>query len=265
MKGSCLSANDSSPRFYLDTSAQVERLCGPDTTREAVLTLLTNGGHATSTQVRREWNSIMLGACARLLNALVEATDVRDLEARMNRGFGREPQQNWMATQLLVARDPDLRRAGMRARQYLRFGADAAFEQGVTAIRDGTDCDVARRNAIQDPKTGDWHHNNMCKKTENICSQPEFFAEHRDRAKAAATALEGSPRPADRKMGKEANKLLANTPSQASKGKACWGGGGIGGDICIALECGSQETLIATDQSFDLICPAIEVEHRRPT
>jgi hypothetical protein len=264
-KGPRLSTDDSAPRFYLDTSVQIERRCGAEETRNALKALLADGKHATSTQVRREWNSIVLGACSRLLNALSEVTNIDDLEARMNDGYGREPQHNWMITRWLVARDPDLRRAEMRARQFLRFKSDGAFEEGITTIRDGTECQVARRIAVEDRTRHKWGHNNMCKKDDEICRQPAFFVEQLDRAKGAARALEASSRTADKRMGKHAAAILAKAPNRDSKGKACWGAGGLGGDICIALECRSDETLVTTDQSFDLICPAINVSCRRVT
>ncbi len=183
----------------------------------------------------------------------------------MNHGFGREPAHNWMVTRLLLGRDTDLRAAEMRARRFVRFGADAAFEEGVTTIRNGTDCGVAKREATQDVKTGKWSHEMMCRKDQDICSQQAFLVERLKRAQAVAEALEASPpdRSGDKKMGQKARKILAKTPTRDSKGKACWGGGGIGGDICIALECAPDETLVATDRSFDVICPALGVEHRR--
>jgi hypothetical protein len=247
--------------FYLDTTVQIERRCGPDATRQALKEMLTGGEHATSSQVRREWNSIMLGACTRLLNELPQASSADDLEARMNKGFQREPAHNWMITRLLVQRDPDLRAAEMRARQFLRTHSDAFFEEGVAVVRDGTECQVARRPATQNPITEEWSHNKMCKKTEGICSQHAFLMNNLDRAKAAATALEGSSRQNDRKMGKDANKILAKMPTIDSKGRSCWGSGGLGGDISIALECGEDEVLLTTDQSFDSICPAIGRKH----
>jgi hypothetical protein len=73
----------------------------------------------------------------------------------------------------------------------------------------------------------------------------------------------GSSRSDDAKMGKAALKALDDVNEGATKGKACHDYGGIGGDICIALECGADETLLTTDASFDLICPAIDVKHKR--
>ncbi len=103
----------------------------------------------------------------------------------------------------------------------------------------------------------------MCTKAEEICRQPEFLSQEVERARAAATALDGSEREGDRTMGQKANKALADISKNATKGEACHGANGIGGDICIALECGPDETLLTTDESFDHICPAIGVGHER--
>ena len=83
------------------------------------------------------------------------------------------------------------------------------------------------------------------------------------RALAAAVALESSPRDADRKMGRKARLALEDQRHDSTKGNACHASKGIGGDICIALECAEDETLITTDESFDLICPAIGRKHTR--
>jgi hypothetical protein len=88
-----------------------------------------------------------------------------------------------------------------------------------------------------------------------------MLATERDRALAAAHALESSDRDADRKMGRKARLAIESQHTNSTKGVACHGAGGIGGDICIALECAEDETLITTDQSFDLICPAINRRH----
>ncbi|MHB1538695.1 MAG: hypothetical protein ACYCUM_13685 [Solirubrobacteraceae bacterium] len=67
---------------------------------------------------------------------------------------------------------------------------------------------------------------------------------------AAAQALENSPRAQDKRVGRQASAILTRMPTNDSKGKACWGAAGLGGDIFIALECDPDETLLATDASF---------------
>ena len=224
--------------------------------------MLAGGGHSTSTQVLREWNSIVLGASSKLLNVLATATSRADVVARMSEGWGREPGRNWKVTEWLMGGDADLRIVEMRAKRFVRVDAESAFEEGVSTVRDGTECPVAREPAKQD-RAGKWDHNKRCLKTEDICAQHRFFGRELDRATAAAKALKGSERPPDRKMGEQASAILARMPTRDSKGKACWGAGGLGGDIAIALECGSDETLVTTDASFDLICPAIGITHKR--
>lgn len=184
--------------------------------------------------------------------------------ARMNSGYGRTPSRHWMVTEWLLGADTDLRVVEMRARLFLRVHSKAWFRAGIATIRDGMDCPIARRPAVQDPRKRRWKHDMRCKKTEDICSQHAFLAgQQLVRAKAAAQALEGSPRAPDKRMSKQAGEILARMPTNDSKGKACWGAAGLGGDICIALECGLSETLLTTDASFDLICPAIGVAHLR--
>jgi len=214
--------------------------------------------------VLREWNSITLGACTKLLNVLQDARSRKDVQARMAEGFGGEVRRNWMITEWLMGEDTDLRAVEMRARRFLRVDADVAFHEGIDTVRDGTKCQVARRESTHDMVSGEWAHDKRCLKTEDICSQHAFFDVQLARAKAAAHALETSSRKPDKEMGKRATGILERMPTNDSKGKACWGAGGLGGDISIALECADDETLVATDASFDLICPAIDVKHRRP-
>jgi hypothetical protein len=205
---------------------------------------------------------MVLGASTQLLNVLATATSRTDVVAEMAKGFGRGPGRNWKVTEWLMGTDTDLRLVEMRAKRFVRVDADVAFEEGVSTIRDETECPVAREPAKQD-LAGRWGHEKRCRKNEDICAQHTFFGRQLDRAKAAAKALEGSARDPDKKMGKQASALLARMPTKDSKGKACWGAGGLGGDIAIALECGADETLVTTDASFELICPAIGIACQR--
>ena len=246
--------------YYLDTSVQIGRYGG--TKRRELKTILRQGDHVSSTQVQREWNLYTLESCAAVLNALPVCNDRQDLVAHLNRGYGRTPSRHWTVCEWIAATDSDLRVIEMRARTFSRAGARAAFRAGVTTIRDGTECGVARRGVTRDSGSK-LTYDFRCKKTDNICFQPSFFTAQRERAIAAAKALQKSSRSEDAKMGKDADRLLSRPPGADYKGKACWGARGLGGDICIALECAQTETLLTTDESFDLICPAIGINHKR--
>jgi hypothetical protein len=250
------------PGYYLDTSAQIARRVGSTETRIRLKTTLQGGGHATSTQVLREWNRICLGTCATLLNEIRTAKDWADVVHRMTKGYGRAPSRNWLITNLISEPDTtDLEEIEMRAEDFHRARAGALFKVGVDTIRDGTQCEVATRRPGFGG--GKWNYRATCRKDENICVQPQFLTGNLNRALAAARALETSNRDADKKMGKKARLALENQSDDSTKGAACHGANGIGGDICIALECASDETLLTTDQSFDLICPALGIEHQR--
>jgi hypothetical protein len=151
--------------------------------------LLQEGGHATSTQALREWNSIALGACTKLLNVLRNATSRQDVHAKMRAAYGGDISRNWMITDYLMADDTDLRAVEMRARRFLRVDAHVAFHEGIDSVRDGTECQVARREPTHDLIARTWDHHKRCIKSENICSQHAFFDKQLDRAKAAAHAL----------------------------------------------------------------------------
>jgi len=241
---------------------QIGRRVGSTETRIQLKTTLQGGGHATSTQVLREWNRICLGTCATLLNEIRTAKDWADVVHRMTKGYGRAPSRNWLVTNLISQPDTaNLEEIEMRAEDFHRARAGALFKVGIDTIRDGTQCEVARRRP--EFRSGTWSYRATCRKEENICVQPQFLAANLNRALAAARALETSGRDADKKMGKKARLALEDKRDDSTKGVACHGSNGIGGDICIALECESDETLITTDQSFDLICPALGVTHER--
>jgi hypothetical protein len=148
-----------------------------------------------------------------------------------------------------------------RLEDFQRIRARMMFRAGVATIRDGTNCDVARRRPHFNG--GKWHYKPQCKKSDDICDQPAFLALRRERAERAAQALLVSKRKSDRKMGENALDALQKATPGATKGKACHADGGIGGDIAIALECEQDEVLLTTDESFDLICPALGLKHLR--
>ena len=240
----------------------MERIGGRAEVRARLRNLLADGGHSTSTQVLREWNRIVLAALVVLRNALPAASDRTDVVARMREGaFGRDGIRRWQVTEWVMGSDTDLKAVEMRAAHYQRIRARAQFKAGIATVRDGTECSVAGRKPYV--RSGVWRYDEMCKKSEDICAQPSFLKEQSTRALAAATALESSNRQADRDMGVKAKKNLEDSDVRATKGRACHGGGGLGGDICIALECDADEVLLTTDASFELLCPTLGLSYKR--
>lgn len=180
----------------------------------------------------------------------------------MAKGYGRTPSRHWPITNLISKPDTtNLEEIEMRAEDFRRVRARVLFNVGIDTVRDGTECQVAQR--VPEQIGGAWSYRATCRKREQICAQPQFLAKNFDRALAAAIALESSDREGDKKMGKKARLALEDSREDSTKGSACHGSKGIGGDICIALECAEDETLITTDKSFDLICPAIGRKHKR--
>lgn len=251
-----------SPRYYLDTSAIVARAGGRTDIRQALKEKTSSGHHATSTQVLREWNRIVLAGTTALRNALAKAQDWTDVVADLRRGFGGTASRNWQVQHWITnSETTNLAAVEKRAEDFQRIRARVLFKTGIGSIRDGTECAVARR-AIE--RTGQWNKpwsfHPTCKKNETLCIQPQFLKQEIRRAKAAATALEASGDKEHQRMGKNSNNSLERLEQgdeEASKGKACHGKNQIGGDVLIALECAEDEVLLATDASFTHICPAI--------
>jgi hypothetical protein len=248
------------PRYYLDTSAQVERNGGY--LRNEFSAKLTGQQHSTSLLVEREWNRIVYEVAVALYEALAESETRLDVVNRMRRAWGtRGVSRNWQVTEWIMGGEEDLRIVEQRLDEFVRIRARVMFHASVDTVRRGTACGVVERRPHSEK--GHWKYNAMCKKKDVICTQPEFLTGEIARARAAAEALEGSERDGDREMGAKATKALRDTSGDGTKGNECHARNGLGGDICIALECAADEVLLTTDHSFDLICPAISRNHER--
>jgi hypothetical protein len=254
----------SSPRYYLDTSAQIERHGGESAVRQAFAARLgTQANHATSTHVQREWKNIVDQSAAEILNACRGATSVHDVRARLRNGFGRKPGHHWLALDMFGADATTVAEIELRAEQFLRTTAGVLFESGIAEIRDGSECMLAAETARRDTRTGKWSVRTKCKRNECDCAQIALTDHNEDRVERAADALARSRTPGHAKMAQIAREAMAHPDKSRRKGRTCWGGSGLGGDISIALECAEDETLLTTDRSFDEICPAIGVAHCR--
>ena len=161
---------------------------------------------------------------------------------------------------MLAAQSRDLETLPIRAEIFLRSGAEELFKYGLDEIRDGSECGLAREPVVIDP-SGRLTLRRMCRKAECVCVQPAFLEGRKDEVDAAATALRSHPR--FRAMGALAQKAMASKNELDRKGKNCWGAGGLGGDISIALECNPDETLLTTDASFEVIASAVDVQVER--
>lgn len=251
-------------RFYLDTSVLFERQGGSSATRRQIKELLKGSLHATSTQVEREWNRIVYTSAVAMRKALVSSRDWTDVIKGMSTGYGRTGARQLQVLHWITgSTETDFKVVEKRLDDYQRVRFRAMFKAGIETVRDGTNCDVARRRPHR--LRSQWKYLSECRKTDDICDQPSFLEKHRERAMLAAQALEKSGRKGDRIMGKRAVEALeaARSEPAATKGKQCHAANGLGGDITVALECAQGEILLTTDRSFDLICPAIGIDHQR--
>lgn len=246
-------------RYYLDTTAHLERHAGNAGVRNTIRSLLGGGRHASSSHVYREWRRIVDAGAVDVLNVLTGATEMRDIYSSLAQGGGRSPGQRLRLLSMLSGGETSTETLGIRARTFLRSESKALFEAGLDDVRDGSECGLARE--VPRRKKGRWELKTLCKKAECQCRQDDFLEGRLADARSAASALDvDTARPHDRKTGKAALKILSSKPKLDRKGKNCWGGT-LGGDISIALECASNETLLTTDQSFELICPALGIQH----
>lgn len=241
----------------------MERAGGESGARARIRELLAGGTHATSTHVLREWKHIIHLSAVRILNAADDADSVDDVRARLRHGFGRQPAHNWLAFDMIEGQATSVAELQVRAEQFLRVRADVLFELDIEEVRDGSECMLAKETAATHPQSGEWSLRTMCRRQECDCQQIQLTDAQAARIDAAASALALSTVSGHRTMARTAKTAMAASDKTHRKGKACWGANGLGGDISIALECRDDEVLLTTDASFDHICPAIGVRHRR--
>lgn len=194
-----------------------------------------------------------------ILNATREGSPtLSDVLARLSQGRGRESNSRLRTLSLLNRGEnslaPDL---PIRARAFLRYQSRRLFRQQIDTIRDATECGLARMETKPDT-SGSYGLVDKCKKTDSICRQDQFLGEKVAELRAAGSALETSGRVGDRKMGTRA--LTAAAKQTERKGVICYG---HLGDVVIALECETEETILTTDASFELIGPALGLSVRR--
>lgn len=257
-------------RYFLDTSAQIERHAGDAPTRQTINELLDGETHATSTHVRREWKRTMEDAAIAILNAQATGASSFDgLLSRLAQGWGRSPGQRMRVLSVFMRgqKDTDPALIDLEARMFLRSRSEVLFAHRIDTVRDGSQCQLAREQAQED-RHGHFRLLDKCKKDECQCRQDQFLEEHRSRVADAADALTAREEPlGHRRLGRKAQEVMTSVNMRDRKGINCWGSNGTGGDISIALECADHETLLTTDSSFETIGPAlnIAVERIRPT
>lgn len=251
-------------RYYLDTTAQIERHAGDPERRKIVQDLLRGEKHATSSHVRREWKGIVEDCAVDVLNACKKAETIGDVFAQLGSGFFRKPGQRLRVLAILAGGDfpPSVDELEIRTRTFLRSEADALFCAGIDEVRDASVCSLSRERAAAQPN-GRWSITTSCRKAECVCDHDEFVAANSAGLTEGAQALKASDDQKHRNMGTNTLKVLASEDPLVAKGANCHQGKGPGGDLTIALECGDDETLLTTDHSFDIICPALNKRHLR--
>jgi hypothetical protein len=256
-------------RYFLDTTAHIERWAGDRSRQERVRGALTDDGHVTSTHALREWKHIIEGATADVLNALAGgAGSLPEVFAALSQGWGRSTGQRLRVLSMLAAgEDPlDAEVVQIRAQALLRYKSLALFHHQINEVRDSSQCGLARnrvfvrrnRRELLNPQTGRLR----CKKTDTICRQDHALGDCVTALRAASQALLKSSDAGHRKMGKVGQTAAAKSPER--KGKNCYGSLG---DISIALEVQNDEVVLTTDRSFEVMAPAlgIAVERFNPT
>lgn len=245
-------------RYYLDTTAHVERHAGDSATKQAVEARLAGSRHASSTHVYREWRHIVEGGAVDILNVIHDgATTMPELYSRLAQGYGRPAGQRLRVLAMLAGQTLDLTLLAIRAETFLRSEAAELFRLDLDVVHDKSECGLARE-ALQTDARGRRKLRMECSRGECLCVQPEFLDADKSRVSAATTALASVTK--YRKAAKRNAEAMGKADRLARTGKNCWRSGGLGGDLSIALECADDETLLTTDAAFDLIGPAVGIQ-----
>jgi hypothetical protein len=251
-------------RYFLDTTAHIERWTGDSVRQDEVRRALGTRMHATSSHALREWRHIIEGACVDFLNVLrdVRPKTFGEVFPRLSQGWGREQGHRLRVMGLIAGDgpfDPDLME--IRAETLLRYEADELFKDHIDDVRDGSQCGLARNVVRQDskgrleyvnPATGsEW-----CRKSDTICIQDEDLGTKAAQLEDAGKALVASP--SHKAMGEAARKAVKDPKER--KGKVCFT---KLADTSIALECKLKETILTTDKSFEVLGPALGIGVKR--
>ncbi|MGH2943566.1 MAG: hypothetical protein ACRDLN_12420 [Solirubrobacteraceae bacterium] len=186
---------------------------------------------------------------AAILVAVEREADLSAAFARLGNGHGRASAQRWRAAAMVTGSTFDPVEAKIRGRQLLR-GLEPAISRTVGTVRTASRCGLA----LEEPHeiSGGWALKSTCTRREGICDHEERIKLDLERWRNASDALANSVREADRKIG-SLGQTMASTPSLRT-GVNCYG---RTGDLAIALDCRSDELLVTTDKSFELIGQAM--------
>jgi hypothetical protein len=212
-------------------------------------TSLEDRMHATSAHALREWKHIVDRSAAEIVNAdREEQHDLASVFARLSQGHGRRAGQRMRVLSLLTAGRNELTDdLPIRASAVLRYGSRRLFHHRIDTVRDGSKCGLAREEVRSDGRR--LMLTDTCLKSDDdICDQLEFMAANEAELQRAGAALQSQSDSGLRALGKLC-QAAADSPRDG-KGRNCYAGLG---DVCIALECGSDETLLTTDRAFEVL------------
>lgn len=251
-------------RFFLDTTVQIERVAGGRPVKKKIADLLAGETHATSSHVRREWKHVIDGSCAAVLNALADssdashAPDLGDLFARLGQGYGRAANSRLRVLSLLSAGSTEAQIGDIktRAKAMIRYQSEVLFVDKIDTVRDGSECGLATNEVVKNLVVGRYELVDRCTRDQDICRQPAEIESKLTRFAAVGTALAAVSK--YQRLGKTVREAAAS--ALLRKGKNCYS---VLGDVSIALDCADEEVLLTTDESYDVICPAIGITHTR--
>ena len=241
--------------YYLDTSVQIERWFGAASSQARIAEILNQGEgpQSTSTHVRREWKRIVDQSAADILNTLVSADPADDLP-RLIQGHGREGNRRILVLFSLMKEgkggDWTTDELRLRAHHMLRFRSEEMFRGGIAAVHDSSECGLVN-NKVAPDQAGLYTLKTTCKKSEQICRQPDAIEEELARWTAAAKKLQESP--AHESMGKTGLKMASTRTER--KGRNCYE---KTGDLSIAVDCPPDATVLTTDKSFEVMRPGVD-------
>ena len=239
---------------FADTTALFEYHAGTVTGRaEARELLAPKADVASSDHVEREWKRILFTSTRDLLKAVETQPDLSSALRMMGSGYGRAASQRLLALALVCRASTalDVQDIKIRSLQMLRGDARRLYHQTVGDSRSMSQCGLARQEPSQGAD-GEWQMKITCQRREGICDHEARIGNDLARWRAGAEALAASGNAALRKMGQLAGKM-ADDPALRT-GKNTYG---KTGDLAIALDCGTDELLVTTDQSFSVMALAM--------
>lgn len=259
---------NSSPRVFLDTSIQLERLIGATTQQHAIEQQIATADFqfVTSAYVYMEFQRALLADYGRVYNTLLHYPLWHEAAYALRSGpLGYRPRALGRCLQILIQivtmSQMDHGHALSLLKAAIQYDLPNRFWQHVERYPDPIDCDLVtagvKMHTDQRCTIAD-----RCRKEEATCHLPDFLADHRIELQTMAAYLAAHPQAVKEQARLERLvHMVIDNPRAALGQSACW----PLGDLIIALQALPAASIWTIDADFSPIAQALGLALYTPT